>query len=99
MGTLARSMPRFGLLLVMVVLPLQMLSGSITPRESMPPWVQLAMLLAPNTHYVMLGQAILYRSAGIDTVWPQFLALMGIGGGFFAIALLRFRRSLGGSGR
>lgn len=98
LGSLARSMPRFGLMLVMVVLPLQMLSGSITPRESMPAWVQLAMLLAPNTHYVMLGQAILYRSAGITTVWPQFLALLLIGCGFFAIALLRFRRTLVGMG-
>jgi ABC-2 type transport system permease protein len=93
MGTLARSMPRFGLMLVMVVLPLQMLSGSITPRESMPAWVQLVMLLAPNTHYVMLGQAILYRSAGITVVWPQFLTLVLIGCGFFTIALLRFRRT------
>jgi ABC-2 type transport system permease protein len=93
MGTLAGSMPRFGLMLVMVVLPLQMLSGSITPRESMPAWVQLAMLVAPNTHYVMLGQSILYRSAGIAVVWPQFLALVLIGCGFFTIALLRFRRT------
>jgi ABC-2 type transport system permease protein len=95
LGTLTRSMPRFGLTLLMVVLPLQMLSGSITPRESMPSWVQLAMLLAPNTHYVILGQGVLYRSAGLGTVWPQCLWLVLIGSGFFAVALARFRRSLG----
>ena len=36
MATLARSMPQFGMLLVLVLLPLQMLSGGTTPRESMP---------------------------------------------------------------
>ncbi|MGL6132962.1 MAG: ABC transporter permease [Prochlorococcaceae cyanobacterium] len=95
LATLARSMPRFGLTLLMVVLPLQMLSGSITPRESMPVWVQLAMLVAPNTHYVILGQGILYRSAGLATVWPQFIWLALIGSGFFALSLARFRRTLG----
>lgn len=51
------------------------------------------MLVAPNTHDVMPGQAILDRSAGIAVVWPQFLALVLIGCGFFTIALLRFRRT------
>src|SRR5690606_10178446 len=36
MATVARSMPQFGLLLVLVFLPLQLLSGGSTPRESMP---------------------------------------------------------------
>ena len=40
MATLARSMPQFGMLLVLVLLPLQMLSGGTTPRESMPDFVQ-----------------------------------------------------------
>jgi len=97
LGTVTRSMPRFGLTLLMVVLPLQMLSGSITPRESMPGWVQVLMLAAPNTHYVMLGQGILYRSAGFATLWPQFLWLALIGGSFFGISLARFRRTLGTS--
>ena len=95
MATLARSMPQFGLLLVMVLLPLQMLSGGQTPRESMPQLVQDIMLLAPTTHFVSLGQAILYRGAGLDVVWPQFLALVLIGSVFFVVALRRFRVALG----
>ena len=43
MGTLARSMPQFGLLMMLVLLPLQMLSGGVTPRESMPVFVQTVM--------------------------------------------------------
>ncbi len=53
MATLARSMPQFGMLLVLVLLPLQLLSGGSTPRESMPELVQDVMLAAPTTHFVV----------------------------------------------
>jgi len=94
MGTVARSMPQMGLLMIIVLLPLQMLSGSTTPRESMPELVQNLMLAAPTTHFVSLAQAILYRGAGFGIVWPQFLALLAIGGVFFVLALGRFRRTI-----
>jgi ABC-2 type transport system permease protein len=94
LATLARSMPQFGMLLVLVLLPLQMLSGGTTPRESMPWLVQQLMLAAPTTHFVAAGQAILYRGAGLAVVWPQLLAMAGIGGVLFAGSLRRFRRSL-----
>ena len=92
MATVARNMPQFGMLTVLVLLPLVMLSGGITPRESMPWLVQEGMLAAPTTHFVELGKAILFRGAGIDVVWPQFLALVVIGSVFFLIALTRFRK-------
>ena len=95
MGTIARSMPQLGLLVILVLLPLQMLSGGATPRESMPQMVQDIMLTMPTTHFVSLAQAILYRGAGFEIVWPQFLTLMAIGGAFFTIALLRFRKTIG----
>jgi len=95
LGTFARSMAQFGLLIMLVLLPLQLLSGSVTPRESMPAWVQLVMLPTPNTHFVMLAQSILCRGAGLDAVWPQFLALAGIGAFFFGIAHARFRQTIG----
>ncbi|QKH36650.1 ABC-2 transporter permease [Achromobacter pestifer] len=94
MATLARSMPQFGMLLVLVLLPLQMLSGGTTPRESMPEFVQNIMLAAPTTHFVELGQAILYRGAGLSVVWQPFLALALIGSVLFAFSLARFRKTL-----
>ncbi|WP_312128999.1 ABC transporter permease [Diaphorobacter nitroreducens] len=94
MATVARSMPQFGLLMVLTLIPLEMLSGGTTPRESMPALVQDLMLAAPTTHFVELGQSILYRGAGMDVVWPQFLALAGIGSVLFALSLARFRRTI-----
>lgn len=60
LGTVTRSMPQLGLLLLIILLPLEMLSGGLTPRESMPELVQNIMLAAPTTHFVSLAQAILY---------------------------------------
>ena len=94
LATIARSMPQFGLLMVLILLPLQLLSGGMTPRESMPELVQSVMLLAPTTHFVELGQAILYRGAGLDVVWQPFLALAAIGSALFALSLARFRKTI-----
>lgn len=94
MATLARSMPQFGLLLILIMMPLQMLSGGVTPRESMPRIVRDLMQLAPNTHFVEIGQAILYRGAGLDVVWKPFLALLVIGSVLFFLSLQRFRKSI-----
>ncbi len=98
MGTVARSMPQMGLLLMLVLLPLQMLSGGVTPQESMPEAVRIVMLAAPTTHFVSLSQAILFRGAGFDVVWPSFLAIAAIGGAFFLIALALLRRTIGTMG-
>ena len=94
LATVARSMPQFGMLLVLTLLPLQMLSGGVTPRESMPEFVQQIMLAAPTTHFVTAAQAILYRGAGLDMVWPQLLAILVIGGVLFTAALARFRKTI-----
>ena len=94
LATLARNMPQFGMLMMLTIMPLQMLSGGSTPRESMPELVQTIMLAAPTTHFVEIGQAILYRGAGIETVWKPFLALALIGAVMFAGSLLRFRKAI-----
>jgi ABC-2 type transport system permease protein len=95
MATLARTMPQFGLLAILVLLPLEILSGGTTPRESMPQAIQWVMSLAPTTHYVSLAQAILFRGAGPSVIWPDFLGMAGIGTFFFWFAHRRLRRMIG----
>lgn len=94
MATVARNMPQLGMLMILTIMPMQMLSGGSTPRESMPELVQNLMLAAPTTHFVQLGQAILFRGAGLSVVWPQFAALLLIGVMLFALALVRFRNTI-----
>lgn len=98
LATATSSMPQFGLLSVPVFVIMYLLSGSATPTENMPMWLQHLMQLSPSTHYVRLAQGVLYRAAGVDIVWPQMLAVSGIGVVFLAIALKRFRLMLARQG-
>lgn len=97
-GTLSRNMPQLGLMMILVILPLELLSGGMTPRESMPQAVQFIMEFAPTTHFVSLAQAVLYRGAGLDVVWPSLLAMAAIAAAFFTASLLMFRRSIAAQG-
>ena len=95
LGTLARSMPQFGLLAILVLLPLIVLSGSITPLESMPEAVRLLMSATPTIHFVSFAQGVLFRGAGIETIWPSLLAICVTGSVFFWIANVRLRKTIG----
>jgi len=93
LATIARSMPQFGLLFLLVYMPMQMLSGGNTPIESEPPLLQVLMQCVASTHFVSFAQAILFRGAGFMLVWQDLLAIIGIGLFFFVLALLRFRQT------
>jgi ABC-2 type transport system permease protein len=94
LATIAGSMPQFGLLLMLVLFPLQILAGGLTPVENMPQGLRLLMSLAPDTHFVALSQSIMFRGAGLDVVWPQLASLAVIGLALFSFPLWRFRKSL-----
>jgi ABC-2 type transport system permease protein len=94
LGTVARTMAQFALLIILLIIVLQMLSGGSTPVESQPEWLQWMTLVLPSRHFVAFAQAIIYRGAGLDIVWPQFAAVAGIGLAFFAYSLGRFRESI-----
>lgn len=92
--TIVRSMAQFGLLAIPVFIVMTQLSGSSTPLDAMPRWLQLAMQLSPSTHFVAFAQGVLYRGAGLDILWPTLVAMAAIGAALFGAALLRFRRTL-----
>ena len=75
LATIARSMPQFGLLAFIVYLILNMLSGGVTPLDSMPEWLQTVLQLSPATHFFNSALAILYRGAGLESVWTQLVTV------------------------
>ncbi len=94
LGTVSRSMPQMGLLFILILMPMNLLSGGFTPLESMPVVLQHVMQLVPSTNYVSLAQAILFRDAGIDIVWPKMVMITTVGLAFFIYSALRFRSFL-----
>jgi len=97
LGTLATTMGQFGLLAMPVLMVTQLLSGSSTPMESMPVWLQYVMrTISPTPHFVSFAQAVLFRGADFSLVWRPLLAMLIIGVVYFAFAMSRFRRVIFG---
>ncbi|KAB2835470.1 MAG: ABC transporter permease [Candidatus Brocadia sp.] len=94
LGTISRSMAQFALLIVLVVVLMQLLSGGTTPIESQPRWLQYITFFLPTRHFVSFSQVIIYRGGGLSAVWLQFLMVTAIGLGFFAYSLVLFRKSI-----
>jgi ABC-2 type transport system permease protein len=99
LATLSNSMPQFALIAFPAVVVMEVLSGGMTPIESMPGYLQLLMSAVPSTHYVAFSQAVLFRGAGLDIVWPKLAWMAGLGALYVAIALGRFRRMLAADNR
>ncbi len=98
LATLVQSMPQFGLLFMLVLMPMQMLSGGNTPLESEPRILQIIMQGVASTHFVSFAEAILFRGAGITLVYKDYLAVAGLGALFFLLSVQRFRRSAAATG-
>jgi ABC-2 type transport system permease protein len=97
LGTLATTMGQFGLLAMPVLMVTQLLSGSSTPMETMPVWLQYVMrTISPTPHFVSFAQAVLFRGADITLVWRSMVAMMIIGVVYFVVAHRRFRRVIFG---
>jgi ABC-2 type transport system permease protein len=94
LATIALTMPQFSLLAIPVFLILNMLSGGVSPLESMPEPLQIAMQVSPAVHYVKFAHSVLYRGAGIDVVWQHIAVMSLLGAVFLSFALARFRTML-----
>ena len=94
LGTISRSMAQFALLIVLVVMVLQLLSGGSTPVESQPGWLQAVTYFLPSRHFVSFSQVLIYRGGGLDAVWRNFAMVGGIGLAFFSYSVTLFRKSI-----
>jgi ABC-2 type transport system permease protein len=93
-ATVASSMPQFGLMAIPVFTTMLLLSGNMTPLESMPAVLQWGMHASPSVWYVQFSQALLYRGAGLDIVWPQLAVMAVLGVFFLGWASARFKTML-----
>lgn len=94
LGTMARSMAQFALLVIMVIIPIIMLSGGMGAIESQPDIVQRLTMALPSRHFLTFAKAVMFRGAGVETVWVELALMGGLGLLFFAGSLALFRRAM-----
>ncbi len=75
--------------------PLSSLSGSLTPVEAMPKWLQPITLLNPIRHFGIITRSCMIKGSGLDTLWPNYLALIGFATVLLTLSVRRFRKQLG----
>ncbi len=71
------------------------LTGIFFPISSMPQELQLEAMALPGTHYAIITRAIFLRDAGMGTLWPHLVALVGLGLVFTAVSARFFQKRLG----
>ena len=72
--------------------PLLFLSGSVTPIESMPDWLQGVVQVSPLRHAIAIVSSIFLKGAGFRELWPHAAALTAIAAPLFATSWLIFKR-------
>ena len=91
-ATFSRNLAQVGFLSLLVMPPMNLFAGTITPLESMPALLRPVMLLSPMYHYLNVSFGLLLEGASPATLWHSILALLAIGAGVFALGAWRFRR-------
>lgn len=94
LATVARSMAQYALLVILAIMAIQFLSGGETPVEAQPDWLQALTLLLPSRHFISASQAIVFKGAGLATVWMELAAIVGLGLALLAGSLALFRRAV-----
>ncbi|MBZ0189998.1 MAG: ABC transporter permease [Candidatus Obscuribacterales bacterium] len=75
-------------------LPIIQLSGAIAPIESMPEFFRNLSYLDPLRYYVSSVRAILLRGVGMESIWPDVLALFAFAVFLLTLSALNFRKQL-----
>jgi ABC-2 type transport system permease protein len=71
------------------LIPMVLLSGFVFPIENMPAVVQPVTYLIPLRYFLVILRSIFLKGVGLETIWPQALALAGWGVVILALAIAR----------
>lgn len=71
------------------LMPMAFLSGFIFPIENMPAVIQPFTYLIPLRHFLVILRSIFLKGVGLETLWPEALALTALGVGILMLAIAR----------
>lgn len=94
-ATFTKSAQQAQLMSFFVNPPLASLSGSLTPIEAMPTWMQPLTMINPIRHFGTIARGVMVKGAGIESLWPNLLALLLFTLILLGLSVSRFRKQLG----
>jgi ABC-2 type transport system permease protein len=76
------------------LMPATTFSGFAFPISTMPQWLQYLTYANPLRYFLIVLRGSYLKGVGMDILWPQMLAMAGLGVGLLATAVLRFRKAI-----
>lgn len=76
------------------LLPMVYLSGFVFPIENMPVAIQWLTYVIPLRYFLVIVRGIFLKGVGLETFWPEALALAGWGVVILALAIVRSSKRL-----
>jgi ABC-2 type transport system permease protein len=78
-----------------IMMPMMFFSGFVFPIENMPKLIQYISYLMPLKYFFVIVRGLFLKGVGIETLWPQGLALLIFGVTILSLSVLRFQKRLG----
>jgi ABC-2 type transport system permease protein len=75
-------------------LPAVLLCGFMFPIANMPAAIRWLTFVNPLRYYLVIVRGMFLKGSSPAILWPQMLALAGLGAAVFAVSTLRFRKRL-----
>jgi ABC-2 type transport system permease protein len=93
-SVISRTQHQAFLLVMMIGMADFLFTGYAAPVESMPPIIQIVANLVPAHHWLTILRGILLKGATLDELWPNVLAMVGLGLVIGTFSLRYVRRAL-----
>ena len=94
-ATVTRSAQQAQLLSFFVNPPLAVLSGTLSPVEAMPQWLQPVTMFNPIYHFGVITRGAMIKGSTFAELWPNVVALMAFALVLMGLSMWRFRKQLG----
>jgi len=91
-STVSKTQQEAFMLLILVTLPAVMLSGFMSPIESMPRIFQWLTVINPIRYFLEIVRGVFLKGIGVGELWSQYVTLTIMSVGTLVLATKRFKR-------
>ncbi|MCL4478132.1 MAG: ABC transporter permease [Deltaproteobacteria bacterium] len=94
-STVSKTQQQAMMISMLLIMPIILLSGVMSPIDNMPVAVQYFTFLIPLRYFIVIVRYIFMKGSGMYILWPDALALAFFGIVLFLLSVSRFKKRLG----
>ncbi len=94
-STVSKTQQQAMMISMLLIMPIILLSGVMSPIDNMPVAVQYFTLLIPLRYFIVIVRSIFMKGAGMSILWPDATALAVFGIVLFLLSVSRFNKRIG----